>query len=222
MNADGLDEAAHRAYMSAATAAGEQAKALITFAALRERLQAELGSDPAPQTRSCTSRSCARRRSSQPGMARCRGSRRRRHQASAARPARSRPELTGRRAELAALRTAWSRAAVRAPGLVLIAGEAGIGKTTLAEFMATEAANDGATVLRSRCYETERSLFLQPIVEALHSGGCADDRCSAPGDAGPARGRGSGPDADSRRLARAASARPGQRGDRAPGTRSRR
>ncbi len=65
------------------------------------------------------------------------------------------------------MRSAWSRAAVRAPGLVLIAGEAGIGKTTLAEFMATEAANDGATVLRSRCYETERSLFLQPIVEAL-------------------------------------------------------
>ncbi len=51
MNADGLDEAAHRAYMSAATAAGEQGKALLAFAALRERLQAELGSDPAPQTR---------------------------------------------------------------------------------------------------------------------------------------------------------------------------
>ena len=42
--------------------------------------------------------------------------------------------------------------------------------------MATEAADDGATVLRSRCYETERSLFLQPIVEALDSGGRPDDR----------------------------------------------
>ena len=51
MTADGLDEAAHRVYMSAATAAGEQAKALRAFAALRERLQAELGSDPAPKTR---------------------------------------------------------------------------------------------------------------------------------------------------------------------------
>ncbi len=166
MTADGLDEAAHRVYMSAATAAGEQAKALRAFAALRERLEAELGSDPAPQTRDlhlAILREEAERPAedgAQPGRAAA-------PPRTAARPVRSRPELTGRGAELEALRMAWSRAAGRAPGLVLIAGEAGIGKTTLAEFMATEAADDGATVLRSRCYETERSLFLQPIVEAL-------------------------------------------------------
>src|SRR4029077_3970663 len=43
----------------------------------------------------------------------------------------------------------------------------GIGKTALAEALAAEAADDGGTVLRTRCYETERSLFLQPIVEAI-------------------------------------------------------
>src|SRR2546429_305088 len=36
-----------------------------------------------------------------------------------------------------------------------------------AEALAAEAAGDGGTVLRTRCYETERSLFLQPIVEAV-------------------------------------------------------
>ncbi|HEY6297538.1 MAG TPA: ATP-binding protein, partial [Streptosporangiaceae bacterium] len=53
------------------------------------------------------------------------------------------------------------------PGLVMIIGEAGIGKTALAEDLAAQAAETGATVLRTRCYEAERSLFLQPIVEAL-------------------------------------------------------
>ena len=53
------------------------------------------------------------------------------------------------------------------PGLVTIVGEAGIGKTALAEFLAAEAAENGGTVLQTRCYETERSLFLQPIVEAI-------------------------------------------------------
>jgi DNA-binding SARP family transcriptional activator len=51
MTADPLDEAAHRWYMSASVAAGEQAKALAAYEALRLRLGRELGADPAPQTR---------------------------------------------------------------------------------------------------------------------------------------------------------------------------
>jgi DNA-binding SARP family transcriptional activator len=51
MAADPLDETAHRWYMSAAAAAGEQAKALAAYAALSERLGEQLGTDPAPQTR---------------------------------------------------------------------------------------------------------------------------------------------------------------------------
>ena len=49
--ADPLDETAHRWYMSAAAAAGEQARALAAYEALRQRLGRELGADPAPQTR---------------------------------------------------------------------------------------------------------------------------------------------------------------------------
>ncbi len=49
----------------------------------------------------------------------------------------------------------------------MIVGEAGIGKTSLAQALAGEAAADGGTVLRARCYEAERSLFLQPVAEAL-------------------------------------------------------
>ena len=53
------------------------------------------------------------------------------------------------------------------PCLVVITGEAGIGKTALAAHLEAEAGQDGATVLGTRCYEAEQSLFLQPIVDAV-------------------------------------------------------
>ena len=51
MAADPFDEAAHRWYMSASVAAGEPAKALAAYEALRQRPVDNLGTDPAPQTR---------------------------------------------------------------------------------------------------------------------------------------------------------------------------
>jgi DNA-binding SARP family transcriptional activator len=163
MAADGLDEQAHRLYMSAAAAGGELARALFAYEALRKRLSSELGTDPAPQTRelhlailredngaAAPEPASARRPGAEPAAA---------HSTA--------PVLAGRTREIADLRDAWSRAAASQPSVVMIVGETGIGKTTLAEFIAAEAARDGATVLRTRCYETERSLFLQPIVEAL-------------------------------------------------------
>jgi AAA ATPase domain len=77
------------------------------------------------------------------------------------------PALAGRDTEIGALRVAWHAATGGEPGLVMIVGEAGIGKTALAELVGAEAEADGATVLRTRCYETERSLFLQPVIEAI-------------------------------------------------------
>jgi len=160
MAADPLDEAAHRWYMSASVAAGEQAKALAAYEALRRRLGHDLGADPSPQTRELH---LAILREQGGGPAAWTGDRR-------PAPGTRRPggtALAGREGEIGSLREAWSTAAGGRPGLVTIVGEAGIGKTALAEFLAAEAAEDGATVLRTRCYETERSLFLQPIVEAI-------------------------------------------------------
>ena len=159
--ADNLDEAAHRWYMSAAAAAGEQAQALLAYERLRERLSSELGADPAPQTRdlhlAILRDEAGATTGSSPGTA-----------SETARPAQARGvALAGRAAEIALLRSAWRDTADRKPSLILIVGEAGIGKTALAEFIAAEAAGDGATVMWSRCYETERSLFVQPVVEAL-------------------------------------------------------
>jgi predicted ATPase len=50
---------------------------------------------------------------------------------------------------------------------MLIAGEAGIGKTRLAAETVRLAGNTGGRVLTVRCQEAERSLLLQPIVEAI-------------------------------------------------------
>jgi len=155
MTADPLDEAAHRWYMSASAAAGEQAKALAAYASLRQRLSDELGADPAPSTRELH---LAILREQDRGPA---------DPVAARRDAGPAMTLAGRDGEIGSLRAAWGRAVSGQPGLVMIVGEAGIGKTALAEFIAAEAAADGGTVLRTRCYETERSLFLQPIVEAI-------------------------------------------------------
>jgi DNA-binding SARP family transcriptional activator len=172
--ADPLDEAAHRWYMSAAAAAGEQAKALAAYEALRQRLGRELGADPAPQTRELH---LAILREQDDGLARS-GSGRAAPRGTASRgtvPRGTAPRgtepgtipLAGRDREIGMLRAAWAEAAGGRPGLITIVGEAGIGKTALAEALAAEAAGDGGTVLQTRCYETERSLFLQPIVEAI-------------------------------------------------------
>jgi len=172
---DPFDEGAHRLFMSACAAAGERAKALETYACLSSRLAEELGTDPAPETHDVYLTILRQRRPGDPG--------RREPGPACARPgahlARSgdlsgRPgssaasrELAGRDRELAELAGSWAKAAAGEPGVVLIVGEAGIGKTRLAEALAAEAASAGAMVLPARCYETERSLFLQPVAEAL-------------------------------------------------------
>ena len=75
--------------------------------------------------------------------------------------------LVGRAAELDRLAARWAAAAAGRPGVVLVTGVAGIGKTRLAEEAAALAAGTGGQVLRARCYRTERSLFLQPVADAL-------------------------------------------------------
>src|SRR4051794_41861111 len=63
------------------------------------------------------------------------------------------PPLVGREREQAALRQALDAALAGQGSLVLIGGEAGIGKTTLAEGLLTEAAGQGAVILGGRRYD---------------------------------------------------------------------
>src|SRR3712207_5296442 len=63
------------------------------------------------------------------------------------------PPLVGREREQAALRESLDAALAGRGTLVLIGGEAGIGKSALAEWALTEAAGRGAFVLVGRCYD---------------------------------------------------------------------
>ncbi len=74
--------------------------------------------------------------------------------------------LVGRRLELSWLRTRLDLATQGYPHLVLIEGEAGIGKTRLAQEALTDARRVGATVMRGRCYE-DLDLAYLPLRDSL-------------------------------------------------------
>jgi DNA-binding SARP family transcriptional activator len=74
--------------------------------------------------------------------------------------------LVGRADEVAALIDAHTRTQ-QDGGLAVIEGEAGIGKTRLAEELTSRARDGGAVVLAARCHEDEVGLPYGPIVELL-------------------------------------------------------
>ncbi len=151
---DRLDEAAYRFLMTAHQLAGEPSRALAAYERLRADLATELRVDPDPQTREVH---LAILREHPPAVT----------EPGRIAPAPERTDLAGRSAELARLTAVWSAACAGDAAVVLLAGEGGIGKTRLAAELAAVAESTGGVVLQSRCYASERSLFLQPFVDAL-------------------------------------------------------
>ncbi|WP_053203058.1 ATP-binding protein [Jiangella muralis] len=151
--AEPLDERSARSLMRVYDAAGEPARALTAFERLRAGLAAELGVDPAPPTREL--HVAILRQQVTPAAPAVAGS------------APGVERLAGRAPELARLVRLWEQAVAGEGALVLVAGEAGIGKTALAEEAARLARRTGGRTLEARCYDVERSLFLQPVAEAL-------------------------------------------------------
>jgi DNA-binding SARP family transcriptional activator len=161
--ADPLDEAAWRAVMRANAAAGEPAAALAAYERLRQTLASELGTDPSPESQALHL-AVLRGAPATEGME--------------AAPAAgglvpSDPGFVGREVEFAELAAAWKEAVGGRPGMVLVLGEAGIGKTRLVEAVAELAGATGGLVVQARCYEAERSLFLQPVAEAVRAAALA-------------------------------------------------
>ncbi len=76
-------------------------------------------------------------------------------------------KLVGREQELAFLQRCWQAVGTGWGGKVLIHGEAGVGKSRLVEEFAEQLQQQGICVLWGCCYELERALPYQPLVDAL-------------------------------------------------------
>lgn len=84
------------------------------------------------------------------------------------RPA-NRERLVGRQSAWERLLAAWQNAARGRAQIVCISGEAGIGKTRLAEELLNWAHHQGITQARTRAYATEGNLAYAPITDWLRS-----------------------------------------------------
>ena len=101
----------------------------------------------------------------------------------------------GRAAELTTLRSALSAAATGRGGFLLLAGEAGIGKTALLSEAARFAAADGARVLWGRCWDGDGAPAYWPWTQVLRASGAALGAAGRLTDDDPAR-----PDQDADRF----------------------
>ena len=167
---DPYDEAVLRTLMAAFAGTGRPASALAAYARMRTRLAEDLGVDPATETEALHTAILLEQPVPGAGPGRLR-------------PGSSRSQyaptlLPGRADALTALDSALERAAAGRGGLVVIEGEAGIGKSRLLATWSAKAASAGATMLAARCEEVARGLPLQALLDAL------DDHLSA---IGPAR-----------------------------------
>ncbi len=158
---DPLQEEAYRRLMRVHLALGDAAAALQVYATCRARLAEELQVKPSADTVALAEyiRATGARRSGSPPARRA--------------PAESRPlselaaPLVGRAAAFTQLVAHYQQARQGQPQVVLVVGEAGIGKTRLATEFVAWARAQGAEVLSGQAFEMGGQLPYQPLVEAL-------------------------------------------------------
>ena len=149
---DGYDEASLRVLLRAYVAGGRAAAALAAYAQARERLADDLGTDPSPETVALYT---AILRGELPSLPLA--------------PARGGTGLVGRDEELAYLDTMALRARDGSTEIVVVDGEAGIGKTALLRAWADQRAADGDILLIVSCSQLDQAMPLDALLAALAS-----------------------------------------------------
>ncbi|HMA33539.1 MAG TPA: BTAD domain-containing putative transcriptional regulator, partial [Chloroflexia bacterium] len=146
---DPLQEASHRRLIQLYTRLGDYAAAVRAYHQCAAILERELGVAPSPPTRELYDLLLERPTPIGPAPV-------------------ARPSLVGRTAELEVLQAAWRRTTL-GPQLVLIAGEAGIGKSRLAEEGRDWAARQGVATASATCYTGEPEVAYAPLATWLRT-----------------------------------------------------
>lgn len=153
-----LDEAGYRTLMEIQTALGDRAAAMATYHRCVTVLEQELGLAPDDATEQLVRRLLGRTRAAEIHQGRV-----------ATVPGQGRRQLVGRVKERDSLDRLWKRALAGHPGMVLLSGGAGVGKSRLAEEFATAAEAGGAAVSTARCFPSSGSIALSPVAQWLRS-----------------------------------------------------
>jgi DNA-binding SARP family transcriptional activator len=150
---DPLHEETHRQLMRLYALKGDRARALRAYHTCATVLERELAVEPSAATREAYERLL--RLDAAPGPP--------------LREPTPTTELVGREAEWAQLQAAWRGASDGRPRLVLLQGEAGIGKTRLAEDLLAWSMRQGIATAGSRCYASDGRLAYGPVTAWLRS-----------------------------------------------------
>jgi DNA-binding SARP family transcriptional activator len=160
---DALNEVAYRRKIRAHFAAGERGQALDTYEACRALLAVELGVEPEPDTAALAER-IRTQAVPIPSHARRTTPQQRRADTSVAFLGNL---FAGRTREYRHLVKSYEIAKAGQPQLVVLRGEAGIGKTRLARKFIHWASAQGAELLQGSAFESGSHLPFQPLVDAL-------------------------------------------------------
>ncbi len=169
---DPAQEPVHRALMRLYVQRGRRGAALVQYQTCVALLRREFGAECEPATRALYLDVLG----SQAGEGAMAGAPPRRGPADGAggiapAPTGSETPLVGRQVELARLSEAREAAWQGRGGLVVISGEAGIGKSRLLEAAAAEAVAAGGRLLAGSAHESEQIVAYGPWVDALRLGG---------------------------------------------------
>lgn len=158
---DPLHEATSRQLMRLHALRGDRAAALRAYHSCASHLERELGTEPSEATRQAYEALMQKDLAPQP--------------VTATLTLQRTAPLIGRCSQWQQLQDAWHKASEGHPHMVLLSGEAGIGKTRLAEEMEAWVSRQGMTTASACCYAAEGRLPYAPIAtwlrtEDVHAG----------------------------------------------------